>query len=93
MDQTGASIIWAANGTDAVETVRENSLYHLYLWISECQMNGYEAAREIKKIRKEPPVIAQTAYAMKEDRQKALEAGCDEYLSKPIIGAGKFYVF
>jgi CheY-like chemotaxis protein len=47
-------------------------------------LNGYEATRKIKKLRPELPVIAQTAYAMKNDKAEALEAGCDDYLSKPI---------
>ena len=48
------------------------------------RMNGYEATKEIKKSRSEVPVIAQTAYAMAEDRQKIFQAGCDDYISKPI---------
>ena len=46
--------------------------------------NGWELAGEIKKIRPELPVIAQTAYAMSADLQKSLAAGCDNYISKPI---------
>jgi CheY-like chemotaxis protein len=47
-------------------------------------MNGYEATRQIKSIRGNIPVIAQTAYSMSEDRKHAIEAGCDEYITKPI---------
>ena len=47
-------------------------------------MNGFEATQEIKKYRSDLPVVAQTAFAAKDDRQKALDAGCDGYISKPI---------
>ncbi len=48
------------------------------------EMDGYEATRQIKQFRKEVPVIAQTAYAMTDDRQKGLEVGCADYITKPI---------
>jgi CheY-like chemotaxis protein len=48
------------------------------------RMNGYEATKIIKQIRKDLPVIAQTAYAMENDKDKILKAGCDDYVAKPI---------
>jgi CheY-like chemotaxis protein len=47
-------------------------------------MNGYEATRQIRKFNKDVIIIAQTAYGLSGDRQKAIDAGCNEYLSKPI---------
>jgi CheY-like chemotaxis protein len=47
-------------------------------------MNGYVAARKIKDLRPDLPVIAVTAYAMTSDRISAQNAGCDDYISKPI---------
>ena len=47
-------------------------------------MNGFEATKAIKIINPNVPVIAQTAFAMADDREKAIQAGCDDYLSKPI---------
>ena len=47
-------------------------------------LNGYEATREIKKLRSDLPIIAQTAYTAPEDREKAIEAGCDRFIKKPI---------
>lgn len=45
---------------------------------------GYDSTREIKSFRKDLPVIAITAYGKTKDEEKALEAGCDDYLAKPV---------
>jgi len=47
-------------------------------------MDGYEASRMIRKFNKDVVIIAQTAFAFAGDREKAIEAGCNDYLSKPI---------
>jgi len=47
-------------------------------------MDGFEATKQIKKLKSKLPIIAQTAHAMVDDKYKALEAGCDDYISKPI---------
>jgi PAS domain S-box-containing protein len=79
-------IIRALNGIEAVEICSHNPNINLVLMdIKLPFMNGYEATRRIKQQNPGIPIIAQTAYAMLEDRSKALEAGCDGYISKPII--------
>jgi CheY-like chemotaxis protein len=47
-------------------------------------MSGYEATRQIRQFNKEVIIIAQTAYAQTGDREKAIEVGCNDYISKPI---------
>jgi CheY-like chemotaxis protein len=48
------------------------------------QMSGYEATRQIRLFNKNVFIIAQTAYGLSRDRDKAIEAGCNNYISKPI---------
>ncbi|MEZ5145670.1 MAG: response regulator [Bacteroidales bacterium] len=47
-------------------------------------LNGYEATREIRKLNQDVPIIAQTAYAMADERQKCLDAGCTDYICKTV---------
>ncbi|HZJ73391.1 MAG TPA: PAS domain S-box protein, partial [Perlabentimonas sp.] len=79
------NIIWAKNGADAVNEVKVNSDIDIVLMdIKMPVMDGYEATAEIRKFRSDLPIIAQTAYAFSSDREKALNAGCNDYISKPI---------
>jgi CheY-like chemotaxis protein len=48
------------------------------------QMDGYQATGEIRKFNKNVVIIAQTAYAMVQEREKAMEAGCNDYIAKPL---------
>ncbi len=78
-------VLRARNGEEAVELFKQNPDINIVLMdINMPLMNGYEATRHLKKIRNEIPVIAVTAYALNGDDAKAAEAGCDDYLSKPI---------
>ena len=82
---TGVKLIRALNGEEAIKIVQHDALIDLVLMdIRMPKINGYDATRKIKAIRKELPVIATTAYAMTEDEDKSLKAGCDLYISKPI---------
>ncbi len=75
----------AMNGNEAVEVCLHNPDVNLILMdIRMPGMNGYEATRQIREFNKEVVIIAQTAFALPEDREKAIEAGCNGYISKPI---------
>jgi CheY-like chemotaxis protein len=83
--KNGANMLHAKDGEIAVEMSRKNPDIDLVLMdIQLPKLDGYEATKKIKKIRKNLPVIAQTAHAMEEDRKLCLESGCDDYISKPI---------
>lgn len=85
LEKSGINVIWAKNGEESIEHCKENARIDLVLMdIKMPKMNGYVATEEIKKFRPDLSIIAQTAYAIAGDREKALEAGCDDYISKPI---------
>jgi CheY-like chemotaxis protein len=74
-----------SDGDEAVKFIIQNDDINLILMdIKLPQVNGYEATSLIKKIKPEIPIIAQTAYAMSGDREKAMQAGCDDYITKPL---------
>jgi PAS domain S-box-containing protein len=83
--KTQVEIIHATNGKNAVDVVKSGE--HLDLIIMDIQlpvMDGLQATRLIKTINPDLPVIAQTAYAMAGDNEKIRQAGCDDYVSKPL---------
>jgi CheY-like chemotaxis protein len=80
-----AKVILAVNGKLAVEKCRELQEINLVLMDMKLpEMDGYEATREIRKIRPELPIIAVTAFATSGDEKKVLDAGCNDYITKPI---------
>ena len=78
-------ILKAGTGSEAVEICRNNPNIDLILMDSRMpEMSGYEATRQIRTFNKNIIIIAQTAYAMAGDREKALQAGCNDYITKPL---------
>ena len=73
------------NGIDAVELCRNNPALDLVLMDIEMPgISGYEAARQIRQFNDKVIIIAQTAYALPGDQQKAIAAGCNDYIAKPF---------
>lgn len=82
----GKEIIKVQTGVEAVEACRNNPDLDLILMdIQMPVMGGYEAARRIREFNKDVVIIAQTAYGLSGDREKAIAAGCNDYIAKPII--------
>jgi CheY-like chemotaxis protein len=92
LENLGLSVVWVENGREAIQLFNE----HLFdVVIMDCQMpvlDGYETAR-LLRLRKAPPfsdgrrrpyIIALTAHALDGDREKCIEAGMDDFLSKPV---------
>ncbi len=79
------NILHTENGQDTVKAVKEiPGIDFVLMDIKMSGMDGLEATRQIRKFNKTMPIIAQSAYALSGDDEKAKEAGCNGYLSKPI---------
>ncbi len=79
-------IIHAKNGKEAVNICKENSEIDVVLMDLKMPiMNGFEATKIIKGFSPDLPIVAQSAYSTKVDREKAFTAGCDDFVSKPIF--------
>jgi PAS domain S-box-containing protein len=78
-------LLHAENGSEALKLCEGNPQIDLVLMdIKMPVMDGVQAFREIRKIRKDLPVIAQTAYALEKEKQEFLKAGFNDYIAKPI---------
>jgi len=85
LTDTGVSILTARSGFEAIELIKRNPDIDVVLLDMQMpEMNGIEATKEIRKIRKDIPIIAQTAFIFEDDKDIILEAGCDACLIKPI---------
>jgi len=79
------SVIWATNGEEVLEILKDNPDVKLILMdLKMPVMNGVEATKQIRRLNSNIPIIAQTAHAFAGDREQALDAGCNDYIAKPI---------
>jgi CheY-like chemotaxis protein len=79
------TVLKAGTGIEAVDICRNNPDIDLVLMdIQMPGLNGYEATRQIRQFNKDVIIIAQTAFGLSGDKEKAIEAGCNDYISKPI---------
>ena len=88
LERKGIKPIIAVNGKDAIDKFQNHTIDLLLMDIQMPEMDGIEATKIIQEIMKKEsrtaPIIALTAFAMKGDREKFLDAGMDDYLSKPV---------
>jgi two-component system cell cycle response regulator DivK len=88
LEARGYHLLKATNGLSGVETAEREDVDLILLDINLPDIDGYEVARRLRSSSKgsllHTPIIAITANALKGDAEKALEAGCDVYMSKPI---------
>lgn len=84
LNSAGFNITHTAYGKDAVALSLSNTFDIVLMDIGLPDIDGYKATQQIKQIKHDLTIIAQTAYATPNDREKSLEAGCDDFISKPI---------
>ncbi|WP_334061548.1 ATP-binding protein [Alteromonas genovensis] len=92
LSDMGIEVVVASDGVEAIDTLLKPKAKHYDLILMDCQMpnvDGYEATRCIREGRAgdentKIPIVALTAHAMDSEKQKCLDAGMDEYLTKPV---------
>lgn len=82
---TKVNLLRAITGLEAIDMCLNKDVNLVLMDVKLPELDGLEASRRIKKYRDTLPIIAQTAYAMTSDEDSCLKAGCDAYISKPII--------
>jgi len=85
----GYTVDVAENGLEAIDALKKKRYHLVFMDCQMPKMDGYEATRHIRNStellsRSDIPIIAMTAYAMKEDREKCLNTGMNDYISKPV---------
>jgi signal transduction histidine kinase/CheY-like chemotaxis protein len=85
LQDTSAQVLYACNGQQAIELCKSISKIDLVLMdIKMPEMDGYEATRQIREFNRKIPIIAQTAFVLEQELKKCRDAGCNDYLTKPI---------
>ncbi|MDP4208785.1 MAG: PAS domain S-box protein [Bacteroidota bacterium] len=84
LEETGIEIIHSFYGSEAVQISKSQKLDIVLMDIRLPDIDGYSAVRMIRKYKPDLKIIAQTAYAASEDKEKAINSGCNDYISKPV---------
>ncbi len=81
---TRANLVRVKDGLEALDYVKNNEVDLILMDINMPRMNGYEATQKIKQMRKDIPIIVQTAMHFDDESDEAFKAGADDYIAKPI---------
>lgn len=85
LKDTGAELIFASNGKKVLQEFLTHGDINLILMdVRMPEMNGYDATKEILKMKEDAIIIMQSAYAMQDEKEKCYQLGCKDYLTKPI---------
>ncbi len=84
VESLGYTLVNFDYAEEGIEYLQTNPADMVFMDVQLPQMNGYEATRIIKSGHPKVPVVIQTAFAMREDKEKAYDAGCDDYIAKPL---------
>ncbi len=86
LNSNGLEVVTANDGLEGVEAAKKQMVDLVLMDIKMPRMDGYESTRGIRELDgyQSVPIVALTSYAMAGDEKKAMDAGCDGYVSKPI---------
>ena len=85
LEQTNATIVRAKNGQEMVDIIKSNPKIDIVLLdMGMPVMDGYEATKLLRSEAYNVPIIAQTAFALNNEKERVLEAGCNDFVEKPI---------
>ena len=88
LERAHHSVVTACNGAEALDAVARETFDLILMDVQMPVLNGYDATRAIRQMElatgRHTPIVALTAHAMKGDREICLQAGMDDYLTKPI---------
>lgn len=86
LQQLGFEVLVAANGKEAIETASRTKPDLIFMDLRMPVMDGWEATKALRQTEwgKDLPVVAVTAHALEEDKRKALNAGCNDFIPKPV---------
>ena len=92
LGRKGMKVQFANNGKEGMDKALAEDFDLILMDMQMPVMDGYTATQELRKLGYAKPIIALTAHAMKEDRDRCLEAGCDDYLTKPIESSALYSI-
>lgn len=84
VSEQGAAVEVANNGNEALVKVRTSQFDVILMDVQMPELDGYEVTKTLRREGNKIPIIAITAHAMNDERDRCLEAGCDEFLTKPL---------
>jgi PAS domain S-box-containing protein len=85
LEKTNVNLLWINRANSALDMCKVNTKIDLILMdVQLPEINGYDLTKKIREFNTKVPIIAQTGNAMEEDKHKALDVGCNDYISKPI---------
>ena len=92
LNTKGLRVLEATDGASALDMVQNEKVDLILMDIQLPSISGLEVTQSIRKMQniQQPKIVAVSAFAMKQDADKALAAGCDDYISKPI-SIGSFF--